>query len=1010
MKKLLLLSFTMIFMVPLWAQLQVTGTVTDGEGEPLIGANISLQNDPGSGTITDFDGKYSIEVPDANAVLVVSYTGYQSQTINVNGRSVIDVMLSSGVELSELVVTALGVSRERKSLTYSAQNVGTEELTQARSVNITSSLSGKVAGLSVTPSGSGVGAGNKVLLRGNRSISGTSEPLYVVDGIVLNGNISNISPDDIQEITVLKGANAAALYGSRASNGAIIVTTKSGMGAPNGVTTSANFTFQASSPIHLLKTQSEYAQGSAGNYAPAATTSWGPRISGQQVPHWSNDPQYLQDKYGGTNYTLESQPNNIEDFFQTGYEAAANLSATIKNDNSSTYLSYTYTDARGIVPNNNLNSHNLNARFNSELVSGLYLDAKVNYIRDDFDNVLAQGENFDNPVRYLYKLPPNIRTEDIEHYQFVNDNAQTVQHYWLPRFNGGGNPYWTINNVKNPNLRERVIGMVSLKYELTENISILGRSALDRVNNFSEYFRHNDTYTTGNNGTYSKNFNYSYEWNSDVLLNYNKQLTSDISLDFNLGANNRQYKYDALTGGGDNFQIANLFSLANTSDPRPGEGYSTKEVQSVYAFMELGFFDGLYLDISGRNDWSSTLPADNRSYFYPSVGLTAVLSDLMTMPSWLDFLKLRGSWAEVGSDTDPYRLSRSASINFGTIILSSTLPATNLLPETTRSLEFGLASRMFNNNLRLDLTYYKTNTFDQLFSTPIPPASGATSLFQNGADIQNNGVEVMIGFSPLTSGDFTWDLNFNFAANRSEVLEIAEGFDELNLGGGFIRDYLLQVGKPFGTVVSRGFVRDAQNRIIVDVNGLPMITPGKNVPVANFTPDWLGGIRNSFTYKDFNFSFLIDIRQGGTTISFTEAIVASDGLMDYTTLGRESGIVFGQDIFSDQEVVTQDGSPNNISVDPEIYYNHVGGRNTPVGEAFVKDASNIRMREMILGYNFPGNKISLSLVGRNLFFITNKAEYFDPEIMVGTANSAEGREAFAPPTVRNFGLSLRINL
>lgn len=273
MKKLLLLSFTMIFMVPLWAQLQVTGTVTDGEGEPLIGANISLQNDPGSGTITDFDGKYSIEVPDANAVLVVSYTGYQSQTINVNGRSVIDVMLSSGVELSELVVTALGVSRERKSLTYSAQNVGTEELTQARSVNITSSLSGKVAGLSVTPSGSGVGAGNKVLLRGNRSISGTSEPLYVVDGIVLNGNISNISPDDIQEITVLKGANAAALYGSRASNGAIIVTTKSGMGAPNGVTTSANFTFQASSPIHLLKTQSEYAQGSAGNYAPAATTS-----------------------------------------------------------------------------------------------------------------------------------------------------------------------------------------------------------------------------------------------------------------------------------------------------------------------------------------------------------------------------------------------------------------------------------------------------------------------------------------------------------------------------------------------------------------------------------------------------------------------------------------------------------------------------------------------------------------------------------------------------------------
>ena len=1010
MKKLLLLIFAIVIGVPLWGQFQVTGTISNTDGEALIGANISLQNDPGSGTITDFDGNYALEVPDENAVLVVSYTGYQSQVIEVDGRSVIDVVLSSGVELSELVVTALGVSRERKSLTYSAQNVATEELAQARSINITNSLSGKVAGLSVTPSGAGVGASSKVLLRGNRSISGSSQPLYVVDGIILNGDIANISPDDIQEITVLKGANAAALYGSRASNGAIIVTTKSGLGAPNGVTTSANLTFQSSTPIHLLKTQSEYAQGSAGNYAPAATTSWGPRMTGQQVEHWSNDPNYLQEVYGGSTYALEPQPNNIKDFFQTGYEMAANLSTTIKNDQSSTYLSYTYTDARGIVPQNNLSSHNLNARFNTELLDGLNLDAKVNYIRDDFEDVLAQGEGFDNPVRYLYKVPPNIRTQDLEHYQFVNESGQTVQHYWLPRFNGGGNPYWTINNVKNPNLAERVIGMVSLKYNLTDNISIMGRSALDRRSNFGEFFRHNDTYTTGNNGTYSKNFNYSYEWNSDVLLNYNRNITSDITLDFNLGANNRQYKFDQLTGSGDNFQIANLFALSNAADPRPGEGYSVKEVQSVYGFMELGFFDGLFLDLSARNDWSSTLPANNRSYFYPSVGMTAVLSDLMTMPSFIDFLKIRGSWAEVGSDTDPYRLSRIASINFGTIVLSSTLPATNLKPESTRSIEFGLASRLFNNNLRLDLTWYKSNTFDQLFTTPIPPASGATSIFQNGADIQNKGIEAMVGITPVTSGDFTWDLNFNFATNTSEVLEIAEGFDQLNLGGGFIRDYLLQVGQPFGTVVSRGFVRDEQNRIIVDVNGLPMITPGKTVPVANYSPDWLGGIRNSFTYKDFNFSFLIDIRQGGTTISFTEAIIASDGLMDYTTIGRESGIVFGEDIFAGEEVVTEDGVANTIVVDPEIYYNHVGGRNTPVGEAFVKDASNVRMREIVLGYNFPGNKISLSMVGRNLFFLTNKAEYFDPEIMVGTANSAEGREAFAPPTVRNFGLSLRINL
>ncbi|MBY5959499.1 SusC/RagA family TonB-linked outer membrane protein [Membranicola marinus] len=1010
MKKLLLITFSLFATLPMWAQFQVSGKVTDAGGEALIGANVSLQSDPGKGTITDFDGNYTIDVPGENVTLVVSYTGYQPKTVAVEGRNEIDIVLSSGIELNELVVTALGVSRQKKSLTYSAQNVGAEELSQARSANMVNSLSGKVAGLSITPSGAGVGAGSKVLLRGNRSISGSSQPLYVVDGVVLNGGIGNLSPDDIQEMTVLKGANAAALYGSRASNGAIIVTTKSGAGASNGVTTTANLTFQGSDPIHLLKTQAEYAQGSEGNYAPAATTSWGPRMTGQQVEHWSNDPEYLQETYGGSTYALTPQPNNIKDLFQTGYEMAANLSTTIKNDNSSTFLSYTYTDARGIIPQNNLSRHNLNARFKAELVDNLELDAKVNYIRQDFSDIQAQGENFDNPLRYLYKLPPNIRTQDIEHFEFINADGQNTQHYWLPQFNGGGNPYWTINNVKNPNLSERVIGMVSLKYNLTDNLSILGRSALDRGSNFGDYSRYNDTYTTGKFGSYSKNFNYSYEWNNDVLLNFNTKLTSDISLDLNFGGNNRRAKYDALTGGGDNFQIANLFSLANTNDPRPGEGYSLKEVQSVYAFAEVGFFDGLFLDITARNDWSSTLPADNRSYFYPSFGLTAVLSDLTTMPSFIDFLKIRGSWAEVGNDTDPYELARTASINFGTIQLSSTLPAKNLKPETTRSIEFGLASRMFNNNVRLDLTYYKSNTFDQLFRTPVPPASGATSIFQNGADIQNKGIEAVIGFSPVTTGEFTWDINFNFAKNVSKVLEIAEGFDKLNLGGSFMRDYELRAGEPFGTVVSRGFQRDEQNRIIVDVNGLPKITPGKTVPVSNYNPDWLGGVRNSFTYKDFNFSFLIDMRQGGTTISFTEAIMAADGVLEYTTQGREGGIVFGQDIFSDEEVVTEDGTANTISVDPEDYYNHVGGRNTPVGEAFVRDASNVRLREMILGYSFPGNRINLSLVGRNLFFLSNKADYFDPEIMAGTSNSAEGREAFAPPTVRTFGLSLRINL
>lgn len=1005
-KNLLFTLFGLLSVIGAFAQVAVEGTVTDTEGEPLIGVNI-LEEGTNNGSATDLDGTYTINVASADATLIFSYTGYTSQTVSVDGRNTIDVVLTSGVELNELVVTALGISREKKSLTYSAQNVKAEELAQARTTNIVNNLSGKVAGLSITPSGSGVGASSRVLLRGNRSISGNSAPLYIVDGVP--SGIGNVSPDDIQEMTVLKGANAAALYGSTASNGAIIITTKSGLGAPNGVTSNANLTFQGTQPIHLLETQTEFAQGSGGVYAPAATTSWGPRMTGQVVEHWSNDPNYLQETYGGTTYKLEPQPNNIKDLFQTGMELSANVNTTIKNDNSTAYLSYTYSDARGIFPENNLSAHIISSRYKTQIVKNLNLDAKVNYKRSDFRDILAQGEGKENPLRYLYKVPPNIRTQDMEHYEFINAEGQNVQHFWFPYVNGAGNPYWTIYNTRRPSLSDGFNGLLSLKYDFSEHLSLMARSSFGKSTNFNEIYRNNDTYITGQFGTYDKNFSYSNSWNSDLLLNYNRPLTSSISLDFNLGANLRKSKFDRLTGGGANFDIANLFALGNTSDPRPGEDFNEKEIQSVYGFAEIGFFDGLFVDITARNDWSSTLPAANRSYFYPSVGLTAVLSDLTTMPSFIDFLKVRGSWAEVGSDTGPYQLARSAILKFGTIRLSSILPATNLKPETTQSLEFGLETRLFNNNLRLDLTYYKTNTFDQLFRTPIPPASGATSLFQNGADIQNRGIEAILGFSPVTEANFSWDVSFNFAKNENEVLKIAEGFDVLTRSTDFMRSYRLVVGEPFGAVYGRGFQRDDQNRIIVDANGLPKITSGLTEKVANFTPDWLGGIRNAFTYKDFNFSFLIDIRQGGTTLSFTEAILASDGLIEYTVDGRDGGIVFGQDIFSDENVVTEDGSPNNISVSPEIYYNHVGGRNAPVAEAFIRDASNVRMREMILGYSFPGKNVTLSLVGRNLFFLSNKAKYFDPEITAGTSETAEGRESFAPPTVRTFGLSLNVS-
>ncbi|WP_373517514.1 SusC/RagA family TonB-linked outer membrane protein [Pricia sp.] len=990
----------------------ITGTVTAAaDGTPLPGVNVLVQGTT-NGTQTDFDGNYAIDATEAD-ILVFSYIGTKSQSINVGASSTIDVILvEDASQLDEVVVTALGLERQEKSLTYANQQVDTDELTKARSVNVLEGLSGKVAGVSVTRSSSGVGSPVKVVMRGNRSIGGSSQPLYVVDGILLDGDINNISPDDIQEISVLRGANAAALYGSRAANGAIIITTKSGKGAREGVSATLGFASTITSAIHLLDFQNEYGQGAAGTYSPTATTSWGPRFDGSQVAHWSNDPNYPS--FGGT-YAYEAQPDNVKDFFRLGHELATNLGVNINSEKSNVFLGYTFTDAGGIVPGNDLKRHSISARINSNVTEKLEVDAKLNYIRDDFSNVLSVGEGFDNPVRYLYTIPRNIRTEDFEHYQFINDEGKLRQHYFLPQFNGGGNPYWTINNVTRPRLDERVLAMLSLKYDITDDLTIFARSAMDRSSRSEEQFWYNDTYTVAQFGQYTKRASNSYDWNTDVLLTYNKDLSEDFKIGLNAGANQRVFKSNELTGSGNNFTIENFFALSNTQNPLATELLDRFEVQSIYGLGEFSYKNAIFLNLTARNDWSSTLPANNRSYFYPSVGLTAVISDLVDFGSGLSFLKLRANWAEVGNDTGSFRLSRRADIRFGTLDINPTQPNPDLRPESTQSLELGFDSRFFDNRLRFDFTYYKANTFDQIFSTPTPVASGIANVFQNGGDIQNRGVEVVLGATIVNTDNFSWDLDLNFATNQNEVLEIAEGFDRLTVNSDFIRDYVLEVGGEYGDIYSRGFERDDQGRVIVDDLGLPLITPGRDaVKIANFNPDWLGGIRNSFRYKNFNFSTLIDIRQGGSVTSFSEAILARDGVLDYTREGRDGGLVFGENIFSGETAVREDGSPNTISVSAEDYYNRVGGRNTPVGEAFVRDLSNIRLREMVLGYSLPQNMLSntfltsanFSLVGRNLFFITNKAENFDPEIVNSVSNDSEGREAFALPTSRSVGVSI----
>ena len=1017
LKKLIITLLVLFTGQLVLAQITITGKVDDESGVPLPGVNIIVKGTT-NGTQTDFDGNYSI-VASGNATLSFSYIGLKTQEIVVGNRNVINVtMIEDAAKLDEVVITAFGIAREQKSVTYAAQNVETNEMKAAKPINAASALSGKVAGISVTQSANGVGSPARVVLRGNRSITGNSQPLYVVDGVPLGDDISNISPDDIKSISVLRGPNAAALYGNRANNGAIVITTISGNGAV-GTKVSINTSMMTSTPILLWDYQNEYGQGIDGIYSPSSVTSWGPALDGRTVAHWSPNPDF-----GVTSYEFVAQPNNVRDFYETGYNLSTNVSVATTREGGETYFSYTYTDAEGVVPNNALERHNLNLRASQKILNKLTLDSKLNYIRSNFDNFLYTGESFANPNRHALRLPRNIRTADVSQYQFLAPNGTIDQNYWKPNDNGGANPYWTANKNVNEILDERVIGLLSLKYEFTNNLSLLVRSALDRTSFKREDRWSNDTYLIAPFGKYDISDEVRSEWNSDALLNYNSKIGNDFKLDLSVGANIRVQNTQGssiTTPSNTGLNIENLFSVFNIANPVLGQTFLRKEVQSVYTFGQLGYKDFLYLDATFRNDWSSTLPKQNRSFSYPSFGLTAVVSEVLNLPEAINFVKLRANYAKVGNDTDPFRLSRTLNLipggNSGVLDPSNVLPADDLLPEETESLELGADLRFLNNRLGLNFTYYKSNSINQLFTTPVPIASGVSSIFQNGGDIQNKGVEVVLTATPIKNEDFSWDVTFNFSTNKSEVLRITEGFDQIAIPAGppFWGNAVARVGYEYGEFFSKDFVRDENGNVIVNANGIPKITPGNTVPVGNFNPDWLGGISNQFRYKNFNLSFLIDIRQGGVVSSFTEAVMAADGLLTSTLPGRNGG-VFGVDIYPGETAVTESGQPNNIQTTAQAVYSAIGGRNSPTGGAFVKDASNARLRELVLGFTLPKkslgklpiDEINISLIGRNLFFLWNKAEQFDPEVSPTAGSGQEGFNSFEVPTSRDIGLNLNI--
>ncbi|KFF03559.1 SusC/RagA family TonB-linked outer membrane protein [Flavobacterium reichenbachii] len=1007
------------------AQTTVKGTITEtGSGSPIPGANVVVKGTKTS-VSTDFDGKFSINVPNSSAVLVFSYVGSATKEVAVAGQTTINVALGPDTQqLGEVVVTALGLKREKKAITYSAQNIAVGELSEARSLNVANSLSGKVAGLNFSTTSNGVGSSSRITLRGNRSLNGNNQPMYVVDGVpISNGTtntnpdidtggttqpdgISNINPEDIASMTVLKGPSAAALYGTRASNGVIVITTKSGQAGKTSISLSSNF--MASTAYDLTNFQNEYGQGTQGNYVANSSSSWGAKLDGRQVSAWQlvRNPNYS----GPATTSYTPQPNNSMDFFKTGYNLANTITVTTGNEKAQGYFSYTNTRAEGIVGGNQLDRHNLNLRLTSKLSDKLSLDVKTNYIVQDIDNLLRTGEESIGTAVYL--LPRSIKFDDYRNFEYTDAAGQLQKNYFLDESGApGGNPYWAaLRDDSRKDKRSRFIGLASLKYQFTNTLSLQVRAGLDQMTNKSERNRYASAQFNNNLGSYSESYETVSEFNTDALLAYNEKF-GDFSVSLNAGANTLQQSSSSLGSGGV-LSKRNYFALSNVATISSTSTASEKQINSVYGFGQLGFRNYLFLDVTGRNDWSSTLPADNRSFFYPSVGISGVISDMATLPEVISFAKVRASYAKVGNDTDPYQtLNRYSYIggNGGMLYGQTTLANPNLRPEMSNSLEFGADVRFLRNRIGLDFTYFKTNTEDQIFYINTPESSSYSRKVVNGGEIENKGYEIVLTATPIETENFTWDITANYAAYKSKVKSILDDREELVLGEGrLVRSKIVQGGE-YGDLYVKGFQRTADGQIILNAAGLPLATNSFDVLAGNFNPDWTAGLKNNFKYKNFSLSFLVDFRIGGEVISYTQARQAGLGVNEITLAGRDGGIIV------DGVISNGDGTyrQNTTSVTAEQYWTSVGQR-TPIAEPFIYDATNIRLRELVFGYSLPKRlltntgftNIDFSLVGRNLFFFVNKAKYFDPEQGAGTGN-LQGIESFNIPSTRDYGVNVK---
>lgn len=1036
-------------------QITITGTVHSiDDGLALPGVSIVLKGSA-LGTVTDLDGKYSINVLSGKDSLQFSYLGMITQVIAINNQLVINVKMSSDQKnMKEVVVTALGIKREKKALGYAVQEIKGMEMQTARDASFINQLSGKVAGLNISSTTGGPGSSSRIVLRGVTSLSGSNQALIVIDGVPMENNTSNnttqwggrdfgnglsdINPDDIESVSVLKGANAAALYGSLAANGVIVITTKKGT-ASKGIGVTFNSSTTVELPYIQIKFQDVYGAGRNGKfegpwtivngtptYNTASATafgSWGPKMEGQTIHDWDGQVR-----------AFNPEPDNYKSYFQTGVTGVNNISLQGGNDKVTYRLSAGNFTTKDIVPNTTLNRTNVTARTAATISEKLSIDVAVTYSNQVADNRLGLANSFSAPRNYVM-MPRNISAESLENYQM---DASGKEKTWFTNWNWMTNPYWHRNFELNTDSRDRLIGIVSASYQILPRLRGMIRSNAD----FN--FRKNEEREAYNGisnsmGSFSIGSSTYKQYQSDFLFTYDNKITDDLTYVVNVGGSTLQKRDESTsqrTDGG--LAIPYFYNIENSVNRSTVSHQLTESrTNGLYSFAQFAYKTWLFLDVTARNDWSSTLPKSNRSYFYPSVSSGFVFTEALDWKqNILPFGKLRASWAQVGRDTDPYRTNYSypsaGSFNGAPMFqLDPNIPLLNLKPEITSNLELGTELIFFNNRIALDITYYRSNTKNQILPASVSASSGFVNAIINSGEIMNKGIEVQLRTIPIEKKNFRWYLDFNFAHNKNEVVSLTNGLETYQLFYQWNLTIEARPGHAYGDIVGYGIKRDANGNKLVDENGL-YIRDSKPKVLGNYNPKFTGGVQNGFNYKNFSMAFLVDYRVGGDMFSGTNMYASGySGNLESTLEGREAWYASEAERIAAgvspenwvatggylAEGVTASGAVNSVYVNPELYWGQFSEWTNEIHEQFIYDASFVKLREVTIGYQFPNRisdrmhlrGLSVALTARNLWLIYSGAPNIDPESSYSNGNG-QGYEIYSWPTRRSIGVNIKITL